>query len=176
VVVWCTVYLQPRWALEYFLGGAPGAERLALYRSGLGVDQYRSHRHRSVCRHGSDRSTYRGSLGKLYAKTLEEVPRKPVEALRALGAGPFQLLWWGLWPQAKRMLASYTIVRWETNIRGLGHPRARRRRRAGTNRLQERTTGFLQKVRYPAIDNLCLGYGVRLDGRYSIPALHGNLI
>jgi len=23
----------------------------------------------------------------------------------------------GLWPQAKRMLASYTIVRWETNLR-----------------------------------------------------------
>jgi phosphonate transport system permease protein len=58
-----------------------------------------------------------GVLGKLYAETLEEAPRKPVEALQALGAGPFQLLWWGLWPQAKRMLASYTIVRWETNLR-----------------------------------------------------------
>lgn len=58
-----------------------------------------------------------GVLGKLYAETLEEVPRKPVEALRALGAGPFQLLCWGLWPQAKRMLASYSIVRWETNLR-----------------------------------------------------------
>jgi phosphonate transport system permease protein len=32
-------------------------------------------------------------------------------------ASPFQVLWWGLWPQAKRMLASYTIVRWETNLR-----------------------------------------------------------
>jgi phosphonate transport system permease protein len=58
-----------------------------------------------------------GVLGKLYAEALEEVPRKPMEALRALGAGPFQLLWWGLWPQAKRMLASYTVVRWETNLR-----------------------------------------------------------
>jgi phosphonate transport system permease protein len=58
-----------------------------------------------------------GVLGKLYAETLEEVPRKPVDALRALGAGPFQLLWWGLWPQARRMLASYTIVRWEMNLR-----------------------------------------------------------
>jgi phosphonate transport system permease protein len=58
-----------------------------------------------------------GVLGKLYAETLEEVPRKPVEALRALGAGPVQVLWWGLWPQARRMLASYTIVRWETNLR-----------------------------------------------------------
>jgi phosphonate transport system permease protein len=58
-----------------------------------------------------------GVLGKLYAETLEESPRQPVEALRAAGAGPFQVLFWGLWPQAKRMLASYTIVRWETNLR-----------------------------------------------------------
>jgi len=58
-----------------------------------------------------------GVLGKLYAETLEEVPMQPVEALRALGAGPFQLLAWALWPQAKRMLASYTVLRWETNLR-----------------------------------------------------------
>ncbi len=58
-----------------------------------------------------------GVLGKLYAETLEEVPRQPVEALRALGAGPLQLLAWALWPQAKRMLASYTVLRWETNLR-----------------------------------------------------------
>lgn len=58
-----------------------------------------------------------GVLGKLYAETLEEVPQQPVEALRALGAGPVQLLTWGLWPQAKRMLASYTVLRWETNLR-----------------------------------------------------------
>jgi phosphonate transport system permease protein len=58
-----------------------------------------------------------GVLGKLYAETLEEVPRQPVEALRALGAGPLQLLTWALWPQAKRMLASYTVVRWEMNLR-----------------------------------------------------------
>jgi len=58
-----------------------------------------------------------GVLGKLYAETLEEVPRRPVEALRALGAGPLQLLTWALWPQAKRMLASYTVVRWEMNLR-----------------------------------------------------------
>lgn len=58
-----------------------------------------------------------GVLGKLYAETLEEVPKQPVEALRALGAGPFQLLAWALWPQAKRMLGSYTVLRWETNLR-----------------------------------------------------------
>jgi phosphonate transport system permease protein len=58
-----------------------------------------------------------GVLGKLYAETLEEVPRRPVEALRALSTGPMQLLAWALWPQAKRMLASYTVLRWETNFR-----------------------------------------------------------
>jgi phosphonate transport system permease protein len=56
-------------------------------------------------------------LGKLYAETLEEVPQQPVEALRSLGAGPLQILLWGLWPQAKRMLAGYTVLRWETNLR-----------------------------------------------------------
>lgn len=58
-----------------------------------------------------------GVLGKLYAETLEEVGQQPVEALRALGAGPIQLLVWALWPQAKRMLAGYTVLRWETNLR-----------------------------------------------------------
>lgn len=58
-----------------------------------------------------------GVLGKLYAETLEEVPQQPVEALRALGAGPIQLLAWAIWPQAKRMLAGYTVLRWETNLR-----------------------------------------------------------
>jgi len=58
-----------------------------------------------------------GVLGKLYAETLEEVPVQPVEALRALGAGPLQLLAWALWPQAKRTLGSYTVLRWETNLR-----------------------------------------------------------
>jgi len=58
-----------------------------------------------------------GVLGKLYAEALEEVPVQPVEALRALGAGPLQLLAWALWPQAKRTLGSYTVLRWETNLR-----------------------------------------------------------
>lgn len=58
-----------------------------------------------------------GVLGKLYAETLEEVPQQPVEALRAIGAGPIQLLVWAIWPQAKRMLAGYTVLRWETNLR-----------------------------------------------------------
>jgi phosphonate transport system permease protein len=58
-----------------------------------------------------------GVLGKLYAETLEEVPMKPVEALRAGGARPLQIFLWAMWPQARPMLVSYTILRWEMNLR-----------------------------------------------------------
>ena len=58
-----------------------------------------------------------GVLGKLYAETMEEVPVRPVEALRSLGARPLQLLLWALWPQARPLLTSYTVLRWETNLR-----------------------------------------------------------
>lgn len=58
-----------------------------------------------------------GVLGKLYAETLEEVPARPVEALRATGARPLQTLVWGIWPQARPTLVSYTVLRWEMNLR-----------------------------------------------------------
>jgi phosphonate transport system permease protein len=58
-----------------------------------------------------------GVLGKLYAETLEEIPLKPIEALRSNGAGPLQIFLWGMWPQARPMLTSYTVLRWETNLR-----------------------------------------------------------
>ena len=58
-----------------------------------------------------------GVLGKLYAETLEEVPTRPIEALRAAGARPMQILFWGIWPQARPALASYTVLRWDFNLR-----------------------------------------------------------
>ncbi|MGA2353301.1 MAG: phosphonate ABC transporter, permease protein PhnE [Terriglobales bacterium] len=58
-----------------------------------------------------------GVLGKLYAETMEEVPIRPVEALRSLGANPLQVLLWAIWPQARPLLSSYTVLRWETNLR-----------------------------------------------------------
>jgi phosphonate transport system permease protein len=58
-----------------------------------------------------------GVLGKLYADTMEEVGMKPVEALRALGARPLQLLVWAIWPQTKQLLGSYTVLRWDMNLR-----------------------------------------------------------
>jgi phosphonate transport system permease protein len=58
-----------------------------------------------------------GVLGKLYAETMEEVPIRPVEALRSLGARPLQLLLWAIWPQARPLLTSYTVLRWEMTLR-----------------------------------------------------------
>jgi phosphonate transport system permease protein len=58
-----------------------------------------------------------GVLGKLYAETLEEAPESPLEALRSTGARRMQVLVWGIWPQARPMLVSYTVLRWETNLR-----------------------------------------------------------
>jgi phosphonate transport system permease protein len=58
-----------------------------------------------------------GVLGKLYAETLEEVPARTIEALRAGGARQLQILLWGIWPQARPMLLSYTVLRWEMNLR-----------------------------------------------------------
>ena len=58
-----------------------------------------------------------GVLGKLYAESMEEVPERPLEALRASGARPLQLLVWGILPQARPTLVSYTVLRWEMNLR-----------------------------------------------------------
>ena len=58
-----------------------------------------------------------GVLGKLYAETMDEVPMRPVEALRSLGARPLQVLFWAIWPQARPLLSSYTVLRWEMNLR-----------------------------------------------------------
>jgi phosphonate transport system permease protein len=57
-----------------------------------------------------------GVLGKLYAEALEEVPFRPGEALRSLGARPIQLLLWAMWPQARPLLSSYTVLRWEMDL------------------------------------------------------------
>jgi phosphonate transport system permease protein len=58
-----------------------------------------------------------GVLGKLYADTLEEVSPLPLRGLRATGASALQLMIWGAWPEARRMLVSYTLLRWEMNLR-----------------------------------------------------------
>ena len=58
-----------------------------------------------------------GVLGKLYSETLETVPARPVEALRATGAGGLQAFLFGRLPQATSNFASLTLYQWDCNIR-----------------------------------------------------------
>jgi phosphonate transport system permease protein len=58
-----------------------------------------------------------GILGKLYSETLEAVPNRPVEALRATGAGTLQAFLFGRFPQGVIGLTSLTLYQWECNIR-----------------------------------------------------------
>jgi phosphonate transport system permease protein len=58
-----------------------------------------------------------GVLGKLYAETIEEVSSGAPEELRAIGAPALQRLVWAAWPQARETLATYTLLRWENNLR-----------------------------------------------------------
>jgi phosphonate transport system permease protein len=58
-----------------------------------------------------------GILGKLYSETLEAVPVRPVEALRATGAGTLQSFLFGRLPQAISGFTSLTLYQWECNIR-----------------------------------------------------------
>lgn len=58
-----------------------------------------------------------GVLGKLYAEALEEADFSPVQALAALGAPSVASLWYAAVPIALPVLASYTLLRWEINLR-----------------------------------------------------------
>ncbi len=58
-----------------------------------------------------------GVLGRLYAEVLEEVPRGPVAALEAAGAGRAAASLFAALPHAFPQLVAYTLYRWEVNIR-----------------------------------------------------------
>jgi phosphonate transport system permease protein len=58
-----------------------------------------------------------GVLGKLYADALEEVPRGPVDAVRASGASGWGCFLWAVLPQARATLTTYTLLRFEANLR-----------------------------------------------------------
>ncbi len=58
-----------------------------------------------------------GVLGRLFADSLENLPPEPAEALRQNGAGPFSVFAYATVPLALPQLLSYTLYRWENNIR-----------------------------------------------------------
>jgi len=58
-----------------------------------------------------------GVLGKLYADVLENVDPQPVEAIAVTGAGRVNIFFYSVLPQALPQCLSYTLYRWEMNIR-----------------------------------------------------------
>jgi phosphonate transport system permease protein len=58
-----------------------------------------------------------GVLGRLFAESLENVPREANDALRRNGVGATAAFWYSTLPQALPQLTSYTLYRWENNIR-----------------------------------------------------------
>lgn len=58
-----------------------------------------------------------GMVGKFYAEAIEQVSPAPVEAARAVGARPAQVIAHGFLPQVLPQLAGVSIYRWEYNFR-----------------------------------------------------------
>ena len=56
-------------------------------------------------------------MGKLYAEAIEAVDPQPVLAVSATGANRIQTFVYGVIPQAMPLIASYTLLHFETNIR-----------------------------------------------------------
>ncbi len=58
-----------------------------------------------------------GVLGRLFAEALENAPTGPAFALRAQGVGEARVFLYARLPQVLPQLLSYTLYRWENNIR-----------------------------------------------------------
>jgi phosphonate transport system permease protein len=58
-----------------------------------------------------------GVLGRLFAEAIENAPRGPAEALRAQGIDRVRVFLYATLPQVLPQLVSYTLYRWENNIR-----------------------------------------------------------
>lgn len=57
------------------------------------------------------------SLAKLYSEQIEGIDDGPIEAMMATGAHPIQVIWFGVVPQIVLPYLSYTIYRWDINVR-----------------------------------------------------------
>lgn len=57
------------------------------------------------------------SLGKLYSEAVESIDPGPVEALQATGARTLHIIRFGMVPQVVPPFLSFTIYRWDINVR-----------------------------------------------------------
>lgn len=58
-----------------------------------------------------------GMLGKFFAESIEDIDPGPIEALRATGAGPIQIIVFGVIPQVVTAWIAVILYRFETNLR-----------------------------------------------------------
>jgi phosphonate transport system permease protein len=58
-----------------------------------------------------------GVLGRLFAEAIANAPPGPAQALRSQGVGGARVLLYATLPQVLPQLLSYTLYRWENNIR-----------------------------------------------------------
>lgn len=58
-----------------------------------------------------------GILGKLFAEGIEDIDEGQVEAVKATGAKPLQVLGRGVWPQIVPHVLSMSMYRFESNVR-----------------------------------------------------------
>jgi phosphonate transport system permease protein len=60
---------------------------------------------------------YAGTLAKVFSEMIDEAPRDTAEALRAAGASPLQVFFFGLLPRALPDMGAYAFYRFECAIR-----------------------------------------------------------
>ena len=58
-----------------------------------------------------------GVLGRLFAESIENAPPGPAFALRVRGVGEGRIFWYATLPQILPQVLSYSLYRWENNIR-----------------------------------------------------------
>ncbi len=58
-----------------------------------------------------------GVLGKLFSEAVEAIDPRPVEGVRAVGAGRLHEVVWGVMPQVAPLWTSYALYRFESNAR-----------------------------------------------------------
>lgn len=57
------------------------------------------------------------SLAKQYSEMVESVSEGPIEGVQSTGAGFFQTIWFAIVPQVILPYISFTVYRWDTNVR-----------------------------------------------------------
>jgi phosphonate transport system permease protein len=58
-----------------------------------------------------------GAMGKLYSEAIESIDPGPIEAITATGANRFQVVLFAVVPQVVPQFLSFTMYRWDINVR-----------------------------------------------------------